>query len=167
MTNLRSLTQASLFTAAGIAAGVLFHTLGIAGQVVLPLHYPALLAGFLLGWRWGLGVGLLTPLLSSLVTGMPPLIPSALLMAPEAAVYGAVVGLMRKPLGIYPALISALVLGRIAWGIAVWLLTPVLGLKIPVVGALTAAAITGLPGIVAQIVLVPLLVRRLEALQKA
>ena len=88
MIRFRYLTTASLFIAAGIAAGLIFHTTGIGGQIALPLHYPAFLAGFVLGWRWGVSVGFIVPLLSALVTGMPPLIPSALLMAPELAVYG-------------------------------------------------------------------------------
>lgn len=158
----RSLTLASLLIAAGIAAAVVFHAMGVGGQIALPLHYPALIAGFLLGWRWGLGVGLIVPLLSALLTGMPPLIPSALLMIPELAVYGAAAGLLRRAIGLYPALFAALILGRAAWGTAVWILIPLLGLEIPIWAALTGALITGLPGIVAQIVLVPVIVSRLE-----
>lgn len=160
----RSLTLSSLLIATGILVAVIFHATGIGGKVALPLHYPALLAGFLLGWHWGLWVGLIIPLLSALITGMPPLIPSALLMAPELAVYGASAGLLRKLIGLYPSLIVALILGRLAWGAAVWVLTPLLGLKIPVLAALAGALVTGLPGIIGQIVIVPLLVSRLEKL---
>jgi hypothetical protein len=160
----RSVTLTGLLIAAGIAAGVIFHSFGIGGKVALPLHYPPLLAGLLLGWRAGFGVGVIVPLLSSLITGIPPLLPSAVLMTFELAVYGSTAGLLRKRLGIYPALISALLLGRFAWGIAFWLLTPLFGLEISVVTAFIAAMITGIPGIAAQLLLIPILINRIEKL---
>lgn len=165
MIRTRSLTLSALLIAAGVAAALILHSVGIGGQVILPLHYPALLAGFLLGWPWGATVGVVTPLLSSLLTGMPPLIPSALLMVPELAVYGAVAGLLRKVISLYPALLAALILGRLAWGLGVWALTPLLGLKIPVFAALAGGVAVGLPGIIGQIVLVPLLVKRIESIR--
>ena len=56
---------------------MLFHLAGGMGVVFLPMHLPVLLAGFFLGPRFGLLVGIITPLLSSLLTGMPPLLPLA------------------------------------------------------------------------------------------
>ncbi len=162
MIRTRSLTFAALLIAAGIAASYIFHVTGIGGQIALPLHYPPLLAGLMLGWRWGFAVGSVIPILSALLTGMPPLIPSALLMVPELAVYGTTAGLIRKTFGLYGALITSLILGRLTWGGAVWLLAPLLGLKIPIVGAITSALIIGLPGIIGQFIIVPMLVLRLE-----
>ncbi len=162
MSSTRSLTLSGLLIAAGIVAGIIFHSMGIGGQIALPLHYSPLLAGLLLGWRWGFAVGLVVPLLSALLTGMPPLIPSAILMVPELAVYGACCGLLRRLIGVYPALIISLILGRIAWGLAAWSLIPLLGLEIPVSAALIASIVKGLPGIVGQLIIVPLLVHRLE-----
>lgn len=162
MIRTRSLTTAALFIAAGIAVSVACHATGIGGRIMLPLHYPALLAGFLLRWRWGFTVGLITPLLSALLTGLPPLIPSAILMVPELSVYGASVGLLRKTFKLIPTLIVSLVLGRLAWGIGFYVLTPVFGLKIPVSAALVSGLITGFPGILAQLIVIPILVLRLE-----
>lgn len=162
MSSTRSLTLSGLLIAAGIVAGIIFHSMGIGGQIALPLHYSPLLAGLLLGWRWGFAVGLVVPLLSALLTGMPPLIPSAILMVPELAVYGACCGLLRRLIGVYLALIISLILGRIAWGLAAWSLIPLLGLEIPVSAALIASIVKGLPGIVGQLIIVPLLVHRLE-----
>jgi niacin transporter len=164
MIRTRILALAALLIAAGIALGILAHTLGVAGQVLLPLHYPPLIGGLLLGWRWGAIIGVMTPLLSAFLTGMPPLIPSALLMIPEAAVYGAVSGALRKRIGLYPALICALILGRIAWAGGVWLLTPVLGLHISPLASAGVATLTGLPGIIGQIILAPIIVTRLEGI---
>lgn len=38
------------------------------GMTWLPMYLPVLLGGCLLGWRWGLGVGILSPLASFAVT---------------------------------------------------------------------------------------------------
>lgn len=162
MISVRSLTRSGLLVAAGISGGVIFHSLGIGGQVALPLHYPPLLAGFLLNWKWGMMVGLFVPLLSASLTGMPPLLPTALLMVPELMAYGAASALLRKVIGLYPALIVSLILGRIAWGLAVCLLTPLLGLNLPVMAAILGGIVMGLPGIVGQILLVPPIVTHLE-----
>ncbi len=164
MIRTRTLAIAALLIAAGVALAILAHTLGIAGQILLPLHYPPLIGGLLLGWRWGAVIGATTPLLSAFLTGMPPLIPSAILMVPEAAVYGAVAGILRQRIGLYPALISAMILGRIAWATGVWLLTPLLGLHISPLTALGVATLTGLPGIIGQIILAPIVVSRLEGI---
>ncbi|RJP75800.1 MAG: ECF transporter S component [Candidatus Zixiibacteriota bacterium] len=165
MRRTRSLTLAALLMAAGLALGLVFHALGVGGQVALPLHYPPLLAGFLLGGGWGMAVGALLPPVSALATGMPPLFPSALLMIPELAVYGAASGYLRRSLGVIPSLLAALILGRAAWGLAAWVLLPLLGFRIPVLAALGSGLLLGLPGLLGQIVVVPLLVRRIETLR--
>lgn len=162
MIRTQSITTAALFIAAGIAVSVACHATGLGGRIMLPLHYPALLAGFLLGWRWGFTVGLITPLLSAFLTGLPPLIPSAVLMVPELSVYGALVGFLRKSFKLIPSLIVSLVLGRLAWGIGFYVFTPVFGLDIPVSAALISGLITGFPGILTQLIVVPILVLRLE-----
>ncbi|TKJ42309.1 ECF transporter S component [candidate division LCP-89 bacterium B3_LCP] len=162
MIPIRSITISAFLIAAGIASSFLAHITGIGGRIFLPLHYPALLAGLLFGWRMGITVGLLTPLMSAILTGMPPLIPSAILMVPELVVYGLCSGLLRKYTGLYPALLISQIMGRLAWGAAVLLLTPLIGLQIPVVPALITGLVMGLPGIIGQIILIPLLVVRLE-----
>ena len=48
-----------------------FHAIG-AGATFLPMHIPVLLCGLLCGWPFGAACGLIGPLLSSLLTGMPP-----------------------------------------------------------------------------------------------
>lgn len=47
------------------------HFFGIAGQIFMPLYLFALLAGLVYGWRCGLLVGLLAPLISFSITQMP------------------------------------------------------------------------------------------------
>lgn len=82
------LTRSALLIAAGLILSLLLHTLGAADSIFLPMHILVLLAGFCLGPYCGLTVGLLTPALSSLLTGMPPLLPVLPLMLAELGVYG-------------------------------------------------------------------------------
>ena len=89
MLNVHALVLTALFIAAGILLPIFFHGLGLGGAVFLPMHIPVLLGGMLLGWRQGFVIGLVTPLLSCLLTGMPPLLPALPLMTSELAAYGA------------------------------------------------------------------------------
>jgi len=87
------------------------------------MHIPVLLAGFLAGPVCGLTVGILAPLLSHLLTGMPPTY-AVPLMAAELPVYGLVAGLTynRLKLNIYLSLIIAMVLGRVMFGLSLFVL---------------------------------------------
>jgi len=134
------------------------------------LTYAAMLLG---GWPWGLAVGFIAPLLSSLVNTMPKIFPDAVVMAFELATYGAVAGLMyrvlpREKLGagrIYIALLTAMIAGRVMYGIVYLFLTSlslvtVSDALLPFIWAKTV--VTPLPGIALHLFLVPLLVMALE-----
>jgi thiamine transporter ThiT len=101
-----------------------FHAIPNGGTLFSPMHIPVLLSGLICGWPFGLLCGLAGPLLSSLITGMPPMayLPSMLV---ELAVYGLVCGLMinivrSKKLyaDLYISLVVALLAGRIVAGMA-------------------------------------------------
>lgn len=135
------------------------HAIPNAGSVLSPMHIPALLCGLICGWPYGLACGLLGPLLSSLITGMPP---QAFLppMMVELAVYGLVTGLMMRLVrtgslmgDLYLSLTSAMLLGRVIAGLFRGLLFAP--------GQLSLAAwasgyfVTSLPGILIHLVLIP------------
>ena len=134
------------------------------GKMLCPMHIPVLLCGFLCGWPWGLAVGFIAPLLRSLTLGMPILFPGAVCMAFELATYGAVSGILyrilpRKRVFLYVSLLSAMLLGRVVWGIS--MLICLVGIKGGQFGfaAFISGAITGsIPGILIQLILVPLVV---------
>ena len=137
------------------------------GSMLCPLHIPVLLCGFICGWPWGLAVGFIAPLLRSLTLGMPPLFPTAVCMAFELAVYGAIAGLMhktlpRKKLYIYVSLLVAMIAGRLVWGIAMFILMGLNGSDFTFAAFLAGAFINALPGIIVQIILIPLLVMILD-----
>lgn len=156
----RMITMGALFIAAGLLLPITFHAAGL-GRAFLPMHIPVLLAGFFTGPAVGALVGAVTPLLSSVFTGMPPVMPpTAQVMFFELAAYGAVTGFLyrRLGLGVYPSLVIAMLAGRMVHGIAAYLMFPLFGLSIPLLYPLTAGLVTGLPGIAVQLVLIPAVV---------
>lgn len=154
--------RGAVLVAAGVLLPMVFHPAGAAGSIFLPMHIPVLMAGLLLGPAVGTLVGLLTPACSTLLTGMPPLFPSLPIMLPELAVYGGSAGVLRRRYGLLPALIGAMLLGRFAAGMMVWLLAQFVALPWTPWVYLTAMVAKGIPGMIVQLLFVPLLVKRLE-----
>lgn len=137
------------------------------GSMLCPMHIPVLLCGFICGWLWGLAVGFTAPLLRSLTLGMPPLFPSAVCMAFELAVYGAIAGLMHRLLPkkrgyIYLSLIVAMLAGRIVWGIAMLVCLGITGGTFTFSAFIAGAITNAVPGIILQIILIPLLIMLIE-----
>ena len=133
------------------------------GSMLLPMHIPVIICGFICGWPYGLLVGFIAPLTRSLTLGMPPLFPQALAMAFELAAYGFISGFIyehskKTKIGIYIALLSAMVIGRIVWGVVMLILMGISGNGFTM-AAFIAGTLTGaIPGIILQIVLIPLIV---------
>mgnify|MGYP000881689675 CR=1 FL=1 len=99
-----------------------FHALGPGvGPIFLPMYLPILALGLLASWRTTVLVGLIAPLLSAVLTGMPPLAPPvALLMAAELAALAGVAGAARRAgLGVWPACVLALIGSRVVGVLAV------------------------------------------------
>ena len=135
------------------------------GSMLLPMHLPVLLCGFLCGWPWGLAVGFLSPLLRSMF-GMPP-IWVAIPMAFEMATYGAVSGWLYRKLNgrggrIYLSLITAMLAGRLVWGLVQFLLAGLRSTTFNLTMFLSGAVTTALPGIILQLILIPALVVVME-----
>ena len=162
--DIKKLNLAGLFIALGVIipyfAG---HAFGIEGVVFLPMHIPVLMAGLLLGWRYGAIVGVLAPILSSLLTGMPALWPQLPMLGSELIIFGLVAGLVRKKFrwNLYVSLIVAMIAGRVigAGVLALVLAPPNINVFI---GMVTGRLTTGLPGIGVQLVFIPGLVLLIE-----
>ena len=162
----RNLVMAALCVALGVVLPQAFHAIPNAGSVMLPMHIPVLLCGLTCGWGYGLGCGILTPITSSLITGMPgaAYLPA---MVCELAAYGLISGLTAKfirtgkrPVDLYLQLISAMLLGRVVYGVVNALVFRAGAYTMEIF--LTAAFVTALPGIILQLVLLPGLVMILE-----
>lgn len=166
-TNVKTMVLAALFLALALVLPFLTGQIPEIGSMLCPMHIPALLCGFFCGWPWGLTVGLIAPLLRSMIFGMPPMFPVAVSMSAELAAYGAVSGLLYSRLprnkgSIYLSLLTAMVVGRLIWG-AVRLLCAGLDVSVFGLSAFWAGAVTtAIPGILIQILLIPVLVMALE-----
>ncbi|MBR6954880.1 MAG: ECF transporter S component [Clostridia bacterium] len=164
----RKLTYASLFLALALVLPFLTGQIPEIGSMLSPMHIPALLCGFMCGWPWGLAVGFIAPLLRSVIFGMPAMFPGAVAMAFELAVYGAVAGIMyrllpKKRWAIYAALGIAMIAGRVVWGTVRAILAGLSGNTFTWAMFLAGGFTNAIPGIVLQIVLIPLLVMAMEA----
>lgn len=160
----KELVQAALFLAIGLIVPYIFHTTGIPGQVFLPMHIPVLLCGFILGGRYGLLVGFITPFLNSLLTGMPPMYPGAVAMGFELAAYGFIAGYMyrRRKNNLIISLITAMIIGRIVLGIANYILFFVAGNKYLLSIFIASSFIKPIWGIIIQLILIPVIMKFLK-----
>ncbi len=160
---IKNLVGTGLCMALGLILPQLFHAIG-AGPVFLPMHIPILLCGLCFGWEYGLICGLITPFMSSILTGMPPLFPIGVGMMFELAAYGAIAGLLYRKfnLNIYLALIGSMLVGRLVSGIASTFLFGLAGKAYGFQLFLMGAFVTGLPGIIVQLLIIPFLILALE-----
>ena len=161
------MTLAALFLAIAYIMPFLTGQIPEVGAMLCPLHIPVLLCGFICGWPWGLAVGFIAPLFRSFMLGMPPMFPTAVCMAFELATYGAVTGwlherLPRKKMSIYISLFAAMLIGRIVWGAAMYICLGISGGSFTFAAFVAGAFTNAIPGIIVQIVLVPVLVMILD-----
>ena len=159
MSKTKRIVFSGLCIAAGVALPMAFHAIPGSGAIFLPMHIPVLLCGLVCGWQYGLACGIVTPIISFLITGMPA---AAILpgMTCELVLYGFISGFMIKHINIkkqlpkiYTALIAAMLAGRIGSGILNMLIFNAGRYSIEM--WVTAAFITSLPGIAIQIIVIP------------
>lgn len=167
MKQTKKLVLSAFFMALGIVLPFLIGQIPQIGKMLLPMHIPILLCGFICGWQYGLTVGFVTPLLRGVMFGMPALMPSGAGMAVELAVYGLVTGILYAKLPkrtpyIYVSLLGAMIAGRIAWGIASIAIYGFMGNQFSMKIFMTGAFLTAIPGIILQIVLVPAIIIALK-----
>lgn len=158
----REIALSALFIALGLAVPVLFHAVGL-GSTFLPMFLPILAAGLMQRAAVAGLIGLVTPMLSALLTGMPPLAPPiAFIMATEGLVLGTVSAICYRRMGwhILASAFAAVCLQRLVMACLMALLAPAFG--IPAAVAAFGALVKGLPGVGLLVIAVPLLVKRLE-----
>ena len=138
------------------------------GGMLLPMHLPVLLCGLLCGWQYGGLVGFVLPLLRYAMFGMPPIFPTGIAMAFELAAYGIIAGYLYNHsrwqcvISLYRSLIAAMIGGRIVWGVVRVLLTGVSGEPFTWQLFLSGAFLTAIPGIILQLVFIPVLMVALD-----
>lgn len=159
MNRTKKLTLSAMFLTIGMILPFFTGQIPQIGSMLLPMHIPVLLCGFLCGGKYGLLVGALLPLLRSASFGMPPMMPTAIAMAFELAAYGTISGfLYRHKKNVVISLVAAMVGGRVIWGIVSFLLYRLMGNVFTWQIFAAGAFLQAVPGIVVQLILIPVLV---------
>lgn len=159
---------AAMFLSIGFVLPIFTSQIKEIGDTLLPMHIPVMLCGLICGWKYGLCVGLILPLFRGFVFGMPPIYPNAVWMAIELATYGFVIGFLYYRLnnknigGVYISLVSAMLFGRIAWGIAKAVLLGAGGKAFTISMFIAGGFVDAIPGIIIQLVLIPLIMEVLN-----
>lgn len=155
-----NLTLAAMFLAIGLLLPLLTGQIKYIGKMLLPMHIPVILCGLICGWKYGLTVGFVLPLLRNVIFGMPEY-PTAASMAFELAAYGFVIGFLyahsrwKCVIALYRCMIIAMLSGRVVWGIAQVCLLG-LGENGFTFGMfITGAFLDAIPGIILQLILIP------------
>lgn len=159
----RKMTYSAMFLALAFILPFFTGQIQQIGSMLCPMHIPVLLCGYICGGPWGMLVGLLTPILRSAVLGMPQMFPMAVCMSFELATYGFVAGwlyrvLPRNRLSVYVSLIAAMIAGRLVWGAVMFVCMGCDTGKFGVAVFLAASVTNAIPGIILQLILIPILV---------
>lgn len=166
----RKLILSALFLAVGMILPFITMQIPTIGNMLCPMHIPVLLCGFICGGPYGFAVGILTPLVRSVLTGFPALYPNAVSMSFELAVYGGLTGVLYQRLAkqkkgmaaIYAVLVISMISGRAVWGVVSLILYRVMGNVFTWQIFAAQAFVNAVPGIAVQLVLIPVIVRRLQ-----
>ena len=143
------------------AVGVLIGVGGMLGQIFLPMYIPVLMVGFCRGPATGAIAGLLSPIVSFSITGMPSaaLLPFITL---ELVATGLLAGLFFKAklpavLRVLSVQVMAKAVRLVAFAISLYTANGTV-----VASTLFAGVFTSVPGIILQLILVTFLIMKKE-----
>lgn len=161
----RDIVFGGLFLALAIVVPYLFHAVGGGklGSIFLPMLLPIVMCGFLTGARVAVVVGVTAPLVSSLLTGMPPVYPPiAMIMCGEGIILGGLTSVLYRSvkLNAWLSLATAAASDRLFVALAMLGLSH--WLNLPERFFTVASVVYGLPGIALQFAVVPVTVRAIE-----
>ena len=167
MTSPKRITLCAVCIALCYVLPIAFHGIAL-GSILSPMHIPVLLCGLVCGGGYGFICGVIGPVVSHLLSGMPPLMMLAR-MIPELCVYGLVGGIAMKYIrtgrnaaDVYVSLILAMIAGRIVGGIATAIFYTVTSGVYSIALWATSYFVESVPGIVAHLIIVPALVLTLQ-----
>ena len=172
--SLKAKVMASLLAlAAAVTLPQAAHLLGYAtgtgnaiGSILLPMHFAIIALGLFAGPVAGLVAGALSPLVSFMLTGMPSVAVLPFMVA-ELAGYGFAAGLIASK-DVHPALKVAftLVAGRLLRTFVTAIAVAGFGANAGIADVWTAV-VPGIPGILLQLILIPVIVRAVEAASRS
>lgn len=163
MSSVKKVTISAVCVALCCVLPAAFHSVGL-GTAFSPIHIPVLLCGIVCGGMYGLICGILGPIFSSIITGMPG---TAMLasMVPELMTYGLAAGIMMDKIrtgkltsDLYISLGTAMLAGRIVGGIAKALFYMSSGEAFTLAVWISGYFVSTLPGIVCHLIVIPIVV---------
>jgi len=156
----RDIAYCAVFGAAAILLPVIFHVFHL-GSIFMPMYLPLVTLAFFVGPVPAALTALLLPPFSGAITGMPPFYPPiAFIMSIELSIMCLIIGLLRK---LFPKanelliLIPVLLLGRCIGVGLVYLMA--LFMKLPAKFIAGASILSGWPGIILMVVVIPAILR--------
>lgn len=168
---LNAVLSVGLIALAVILPQIVHLALGQPGGVqLLPMYLPVLIGGCLLGWKWALAVGVLSPVVSFAITSLMgdpmPALPRLPFMMAELAVFALVSGLFSRRiyengLWAFPAVILAQLAGRAVFLGLVAIFQSVAPFSVEMIWGQICA---GWPGLLIQSIVVPLLIIAIRAI---
>ena len=166
---LKKMCLSAMFIALGIVLPFVTMNIPEIGNMLLPMHIPVLLNGFILGPVYGMIVGFVTPLLRSIMFGAPIFYPKAIVMSFELLTYGLISGVFyhiifnrrSKLINIYLSLILAMFFGRVSYGVVQSIIGLVEMSEFTFKIFITEAVINAIPGIIIQLIIIPIIIKLL------
>lgn len=159
--SIKNLTLSAMFLALGLVLPFFTGQVPQIGNMLLPMHIPVFLCALICGWKFGVPVAFIMPLMRSMLFGMPALYPNAVAMAFELAAYAFVAGFLYEKSRwqcirtLYRSMLCAMIAGRLVWGAAEIVLLGIQGSTFTVQVFLAGAIFNAVPGIILQLILVP------------
>ena len=160
--DLRQIPLVALFSALGILFPQFFHFLGL-GPAFLPMFIPIMVGSMFLSWRFVILLVVLSPTVSWVFTGMPPIAPPILpVLIVEFAVAGLLISTLRlrTSFPVWIILLLAISADRIILFMMVSIIGPLFEITHPMFSI--TLVISGFPGIILQIITVPFTVYLIE-----
>lgn len=146
-----------LLVTGNIVLPSLFHRFGLAGPVFLPIYFFSLVGGLLYGWRCGLIVGIVSPLISFTLSGMP-----VLAILPSVVMKSTLLGLLSGVLEERQFSKNVFLVAAIAIVATQAIAFALLSLSSQPSALALADVRVGYPGLLLQLTAAPLIVRSLR-----
>lgn len=158
---IKKLVLSAMFLALGIVLPFVTGQIPQIGNMLLPMHIPVFLCGLICGWQYGAAVGVIVPIMRSMIFTVPVMFPNAVSMALELMTYGLVAGLLyglsrhQCIIALYRSIIIAMLAGRAVWGAAQVIFLTAGGKSFTWSAFAAGAFLNAIPGIIIQLVLIP------------
>lgn len=166
MPKIKKLTLSAILFSIGLILPFITMQIPTIGSMLSPLHIPVLMAGFVLDSISAMIIGIILPVFRGLIF-MIPRFPTAFFMVFELGAYGLVSGLIFNKVfkrnftyfNIYVTLITSMIIGRVMFGIAKYIAFKyILDMSAyTLVLWVSDVFISSIPGIIIQLLLIPML----------